>query len=71
MRTEERDARAYCESIGADPDADVSGYFDTGAGQAMWLSAPRWTWYRGSNADWARPLTAYERAVLNQNPRRG
>lgn len=57
-------ARAYCESIGANPDETIRGYFDTGVGHAEWTTAPRWCWYRGAWPDWDRPLSGYERALV-------
>lgn len=70
MRREEREARAYCESIGADPDELIWGGWGTGD-RIEWLQAPRWTWYRGANPEWDRPLTAYEKAQIRQQPKGG
>jgi hypothetical protein len=49
---QERNARAYCLSIGANPDEPVSGYptpsFFWFIGDRQWVEAPRWCWYVGA-----------------------
>lgn len=38
-------ARSYCETIDADPDELVWGYWVDNNGR-NWVSAPRWCWYQ-------------------------
>lgn len=45
MSPAERNARAYCLSIGADPDAKVKGWLERRL--VIW---PRWMFYRGASA---------------------
>jgi hypothetical protein len=49
---QERNARAYCLSIGANPDEIVGGYptpkFFWRTGIREWVKAPRWSWYVGA-----------------------
>jgi len=66
----EREARAYCEKFGLDPDEDVGGYFDTGEGRAEWTRAPRWSWYKGANLSQDAPLTGFQKAILEQQAAR-
>lgn len=48
----EAEARAYCRSIGTDPDAVVRGYNFTGP-----VMRPRWQWYLGvSEAALRKPI---------------
>lgn len=55
-RSTEANARAYCISIGADPDELVNGYARD-IRPRLWISAPRWQWYLGvSDAALARPI---------------
>lgn len=37
--------RAYCISIGLDPDEKVSGYWVDQWGR-RWIQMPRWAWYQ-------------------------
>lgn len=55
-RSQEQDARAYCASIGADPDEVVSGYIRHHSA-CHWTRMPRWRWYLGvSEAALSRPI---------------
>ncbi|GJE77226.1 hypothetical protein [Methylorubrum suomiense] len=55
-RSQEQDARAYCERIGADADEIVSGYVEH-HGAKHWTRMPRWRWYLGaSEAAHIRPI---------------
>lgn len=58
-RSSEDQARAYCRSIGADPDQEVGGYLaSTGMAFGQWRAVPsrrwvrqsRWRWYVGASA---------------------
>jgi hypothetical protein len=44
MNPLQKAARAYCLSIGADPEEIVWGYWVTT--KREWISAPRWSWYQ-------------------------
>jgi hypothetical protein len=46
----ERNARAYCRSIGADPDEWVEGVDELRFGTRERMSCPRWRWYVGASA---------------------
>lgn len=55
MTSAEQTARAYCHSIGADPDEVVGGYSAPvlpvlrGWREArVWTTCPRWRWYIGA-----------------------
>ena len=41
----EKTGRAYCRSIGANPDEVVRGYSETGE----WIERVRWWWYQESS----------------------
>jgi hypothetical protein len=45
---QERNARAYCHSIGADPDEIVWGLRPCPFGQVNRFSQARWRWYVGA-----------------------
>jgi hypothetical protein len=45
---QERNARAYCLSIGANPDEPVSGVNKEAFGHGHRVTAPRWSWYVGA-----------------------
>jgi hypothetical protein len=45
---QERNARAYCLSIGADPDELVWGVRPAPFGQVNQFTMPRWRWYVGA-----------------------
>lgn len=48
----EADARAYCHSIGADPDERVKGWLKETGGWGpprLQITRPRWEWYVSAN----------------------
>lgn len=65
----ERNARAYCEMIGADPDELVSGV-DVPMGIKEPITVPRWCWYKDANLDQDKPLTGFQRAMMEQQAAR-
>jgi hypothetical protein len=48
MTSEERNARAYCHSIGANPDEVVWGLKPGAFGQVRRISQARWRFYVGA-----------------------
>ena len=48
MSTQEQRARAYCRSIGANPDQVVKSWHGFEAGGGYFTTAPRWTLYLGA-----------------------
>lgn len=46
----EQNARAYCRSIGADPDEWVDGHDEIRFGTRLRMSQPRWRWYVGARS---------------------
>lgn len=55
-RSQEQDARAYCVSIGADPDEVVSGCMPHRSPR-QWVRMSRWRFYLGvSEAALSRPI---------------
>lgn len=65
----ERNARAYCELIGADPDELVRGV-DVPLGIREPITVPRWCWYKDANVDQDRPLSGFEKAMMAQRVQR-
>lgn len=50
MSTAEKNARAYCLSIGADPDEIVFGFQRHGTDGMLKYESERWRWYMGASA---------------------
>lgn len=48
MSHQERNARAYCRSIGSDPDEVVKAWHGYAHGSGYFTAAPRWTLYLGA-----------------------
>ena len=48
MTYQERHARDYCRSIGADPDEPVKAWRGYRGGGGYYAKAPRWTLYIGA-----------------------